>query len=852
MVGRTVSHYRILEKLGGGGMGVVYKAEDTQLRRFVALKFLAVAPGFSPAGEGAALKGGATYDRQALGRFQREARAASALNHPNICTIHEIGEHDGQPFIVMEYLEGQTLREVLGKRKSETGRSKLDVGAVGQPPLRTDELLDLAIQIADALEAAHAKGIVHRDIKPANIFVIAEGGTVRAKVLDFGLAKLLPSQGHAAAEESIAEAATETGGEYSTRSGQVLGTVAYMSPEQARGEKLDARTDLFSFGALLYEMATGRQAFSGMTSAMIFHAILGEAPTSPVQLNPALPLKLGEIINKALEKERETRYQTASDLRADLKRLKREMDSGRSADVSAAVGAVREPPLQKRRVALVATAVALLVAALAVGLNVSGLRDRFLTVVGARHGVPLPKIESIAVLPLENISGDKEQDYFSDGMTEELTTTLGQIEALRVISRTSVMRFKGVRPPGGLSEIARQLKVDAVVEGSVLRSGDRVRITAQLIDARTDRHVWARSYERDLRDVLALQSDVAQAIANEIKIKVTPQEGTRLASARPVSPEAHEAYLKGRYYWNKRTEADLRKSIESFQQAIQKDPSYAQAYAGLADCYVVLPNYSATSPQETLPKAKAAAEKAIQIDDGLAEAYAPLAQVAAYYSYDWLSAEREFKRVTELNPNYATAHQWYALMLARMGQLDRALAEVRRAQELDPLSLIINHNVAWVLYFARQYDQGIEQVRKTLELDPSFAGAHDMLGELYTRKGMYQQGIDELREAIRLSGGDPNIKAELGNAYAVAGKRKQAREILGELTALSKRRYFSPCFIASIYAGLGDKNQAFAWLEKAYEGPDIWIAFVNVDPAFDSLRSDPRFQDLLRRMNFPP
>jgi len=464
--------------------------------------------------------------------------------------------------------------------------------------------------------------------------------------------------------------------------------------------------------------------------------------------------------------------------------------------------------------------------------------------------VPLPRIESLAVLPLTNFSGDPQQEYFADGMTEALIADLGQIEALRVISRTSVMQYKGVKKP--LPQIARELNVDAVIEGSVLRSGDRVRITAQLIRATTDTHLWAQSYERDLRDVLALQDDVARAIATEVKAKLTPQESARLRQPRPVNPEAHENYLKGLYYWNKRTAADLKRSIEYFQQAIRKDPNYAQAYAGLADCYVVLPNYSATSPQDAFPKAKAAAEKAIQIDGGLAEAYPALAQVAAFYNYDWPNAEREFKRAIELNPSYATAHQWYAIMLARMGQQERALAEVKLAQELDPLSLIINLNVAWILYLARQYDQGIEQLGKTLELDQSFAAAHDTLGVCYVQKGMYEQGIAELRKAISLSGGDPNIKGELGNAYAVAGKRKQALEILGELTALWKQSYFSPYYIASIYAGLGDKDHAFAWLEKAYKEQDTWISFVNVDPAFDPLHSDPRFQDLVRGMNLPP
>jgi serine/threonine protein kinase/TolB-like protein/Tfp pilus assembly protein PilF len=869
VIGKTISHYRIVEKLGGGGMGVVYKAEDTKLHRLVALKFLV--------GEGSALPrprqaGALQIDRHALERFKREARAASALNHPNICTIHDIDEHEGQPFIVMEFLEGQTLKQRLAKpltpRPSPHGRgwpAGPGGGArAGTAPLQLDALLDFAIQIADALDAAHAKGIVHRDIKPANIFVTTRG---QAKILDFGLAKLARPAPHPLfpspagegtqgwGEQGTATPTASLEAEPLTTPGVAMGTLAYMSPEQARGEDLDARTDLFSFGAVLYEMATGQRAFSGGTTAVIHDAILNRAPMPLVRLNPELPDKLEEIINKALEKSREMRYQSASEMGTDLKRLKRDTESSRAALVGAAPR-LRDRPregatLPYGRWAAVVTGVAatLVLASVLIGLNVAGLRDRLWRVVGGAREPPL-RIQSLAVLPLENLMGDPAQEYFVDGMTEELIATLGKLSALRVISRTSVMQYKGTRKP--LPQIGRELDVDAVVEGSVLRAGDRVRITAQLIQAPTDRHLWAESYDRDLRDILALQGEVAQAIAREVQATLTPQERTGLASVRPVDPAAHEDYLKGRYYWNKRTAADLKKSIEYFQQAIQKDPGYAQAYAGLADSYAVLPNYSSTSPQEAYPKAKAVAEKALQFDDTIAEAYACLAEVAASYDYDWVSADRQFKRAIELDPNSATAHQWYAVMLARTAKHERALAEIRRAEELDPLSLIINMNVAWMLYFARQYDRGVEQLRKTLELDPNFFAAHDMLGMIYTRKGMVQQGVDEIKKAISLSGGDPNIKGELGNAYAVAGRRKQALEILDELSALSKRSYFSSCFIASIYAGLGDRDHAFARLEKAYTERDTWLSFLKVDPAFDPLRSDPRFQGLLRRMKFPP
>jgi TolB-like protein/Flp pilus assembly protein TadD/predicted Ser/Thr protein kinase len=786
MIGQTLGHYRIIEQVAAGGMGVVYRAHDEQLERDVALKVL-------PLG---------TLSTDASRRqFRKEALALAKLSHPNIETVYEFDTQDGIDFLVMEYVPGNTLAERL---------------AAGALPEK--EVVALGMQIAAAMEEAHSRGIVHRDLKPRNIAITARG---QAKVLDFGLAKLLPQ-----VNEATSDTLTDT------QAG--AGTLPYMPPEQLQGESVDARADIYTIGAVLYEMATDRRAFPEQLPSRVIDAILHHPPVPPRALNSRISPELERIILKCLDKDPSRRFQSAKEMLVDLRRLE-------GASLNQPVPPQPAAHMRKRAGLFAAYAVAglLALAILLTGLNAGGWRDRLM-------GRPRPvQIRSLAVLPLENRSHDQEQDYFADGMTDELITELAKLNAVRVISRTSVMRFKNTDK--SLPEIARALNVDAVVEGSVQRVGDRVKINARLLQARTDQELWAHSYERDLSDVLRLQHEVAEAIAGSIEVTLTPAPGSE--KLRAVDPEAHEAYLKGLYYWNKRTPEGLKRALQYFQQAIQKDPNYAPAYAGLSYTYAFAAELGLPS-EGAREKQKVAALRAVELDDSLPEAHTALAG-ALQNEWDWGGAELQYKRTIELNPNYATARHWYSIYLSVVGRHDEAIAEAKRALELDPLSLIIQANYGGRYLRAGRHQEAIQECQKALDMDPTFIVAHDCVGFAYLETGRAPEAVAEFQTAVRLSGGDPESVSALGYALALSGKGKDAADIVRQLQSSREDAYLPSYYIAIVDSGLGKKEEAFAWLERAYRNRSSELPQAKTEPMFLTLREDPRFHELLKRIGLP-
>jgi len=734
MIGYTILHYKILEKLGEGGMGVVFLAEDTKLERKVAIKFL---PHYI------------SINSEERERFKIEAKAAAALNHPNIATIHAIEESEDQIFIVMEYIEGAELKD------------KIKSSAIPET-----EAIEIAKQIAEGLEAAHKKGIVHRDIKSQNIMITNDG---KVKIMDFGLAKV--------------------GGIQLTKIGSTVGTVAYMSPEQSRAEEVDHRTDIWSFGVVLYEMITGELPFKGEYDQVILYNINMEEPEPIINFSSDQLTELNSIINKTLRKDPQQRYQNLKRLLSDLNKIKKEQVTEKN-----------------------------------------------------NHSVN-KEIPSIAVLPFVNMSSEKENEYFSDGLAEELINNLSKIDGLDVAARTSAFRFRD--KDIHIMEIGKELQVNHLLEGSVRKSGNRLRITAQLINVKNGYDIWSEKYDRELEDIFAIQDEISMAIINNLKVKLLGREKENLLKRYTDNQEVYQLYLQGRFYLNKRTSDDILKAIKFFEKVIRLEPNYALAHSGLADTYCLLERYGVYAHKDSIPRAELAALKAIEIDNDLAEAHTSFGYIK-FFNWEWEVAEKEFLRAIQLHPKYVVAHHWFAWMLTAMGRYSEALSEIKIAHRLDPLSLIVNANIGSIYYFNRQFDIAEKHLLRTLEMEPRFVVAHQWLGRCYEQKEIYNKAIKEYQIAIDILGDDPESYASLGHAYAINDNFKKSKDMIKKLDELSENRFVSKYWYAVVYAGLKDLDNCFKYLfDTIKEGFD-WLTFIKVDPIFDILHSDSRFNDVLR------
>jgi len=828
VVGSKFGPYAISARLGAGGMGEVYLAEDTRLGRKVALKML---PDYF------------TRDDDRVRRFQQEARAASALNHPNILTIYEIGQIASRHFIATEFIEGETLRQSMRKREIKIG-----------------EALDVATQVASALSAAHQAGIAHRDIKPENI-MLREDGFV--KVLDFGLAKLMEPKAGIANNEAMTRILVKT------ESGIVMGTVTCMSPEQARGAEVDHRTDIWSLGVVLYEMIARRLPFEGATTNELLASILNDKEPPPLsRYAREVPAELERILTKALHKNREERYQVIKDFGLDLKSLKHRLEfeaelertvppestagtsritdsGGHAAELtthtltthptSSAEYVVSEIKHHRRAVAAALVIIPLLVAGSAYYFYFA--RDS------------KTPIDSIAVLPLHNPTGDPNAEYLSDGISEALINSLSELQQLRVVARGIAFRYKGkeVDPQA----VGRDLNVRAVLMGRVHQVGDALNIQVDLVDATTGAQLWGQEYESKVSDVLAVKQTIAREVTEKLRLRLSGEEKQRLVRRDTTNSEAYQFYLRGRHYWNRRTAGGLKKAMEQFQQAVDKDPTYALAYTGLADCYAIQTAYAGTPSRDTIPKAKAAALRALEIDNSLAEAHTSLGLINMYL-WQFAGAEKEFKRAIELNPNYPTAHHWYSNYLRAVGQFDESIAEIKRAQLLDPLSPVISDNVVLRYSLKGDHNSVIEGSKKIIELDPNYPRVHTNLGWAYLKQGREQEAISELQKAVDLSDRASLELAYLGSGYAALGRRAEARSVLKELEEKYTKQESLGMNLAAVCAGLGEKDQAFAWLEKDFQARSSLLYYSTGYPIFESLWGDPRYTDLLRRMGLRP